>query len=284
MSQPSCLSWLMKRVSRSLVRLTCAGPSERWGRRCGCQGLRFRIGGSSPKYIAGDPLSLGEEEQSDEGGEGAIARVDLSEMKERFHYCTEALVRGATLPSEQEVRKLLREWGDSLVVIRTGNALKLHIHINEPNRVFELLGYMGRLITRKAEDLAAQRKALERAAAEGNQLVHRPLGVVTDSACDLPEEVVRAHGIRIVPLELIAENRTYRDRVDISAEEFARSMESDEAHFTTSHHPLEPFWRAFATLRRTRRSSWSSPWAPGSREPSIQPRRPPVCSKIHPSI
>ena len=196
-------------------------------------------------YIEGEPLSLGEEERSDEGGEGAIARVDLSEMKERFRYCTEALVRGATLPSEREVRKLLREWGDSLVVIRTGNALKVHIHTDEPNRVFELLGHMGRLITRKAEDLSAQREVLERAAAEGNQLVRRPLGVVTDSACDLPEEVVRAHGIRIVPLELIARDRTYRDRVDISAEEFARSMESDEAHLTTSQPSPGAFLEGF---------------------------------------
>ena len=68
--------------------------------------------------MSGDPLSLGDEERSDEGGEGAIARVDLSKMKERFRYCTEALVRGATLPGEGEVRNLLREWGDSLVVIR----------------------------------------------------------------------------------------------------------------------------------------------------------------------
>ena len=195
--------------------------------------------------MSGDPLSLGDEERSDEGGEGAIARVDLSKMKERFRYCTEALVRGATLPGEGEVRNLLREWGDSLVVIRTGNALKVHIHTDEPNRVFELLGYMGRLITRKAEDFAAQREVLERAVADGNQLVRRPLGVVTDSACDLPEEVVRAHGIRIVPLELIAGDRTYRDRVDISAEEFARSMENDEAHLTTSQPSPGAFLEGF---------------------------------------
>ena len=131
------------------------------------------------------------------------------------------------------------------MVIRTGNALKVHIHTDEPNRVFELLGHMGRLITRKAEDLAAQREVLERAAAEGNQLVRRPLDVVTDSACDLPEEVVRTHGIRIVPLELIAGDRTYRDRVDISAEEFAWSMESDEAHLTTSQPSPGAFLEGF---------------------------------------
>ena len=197
------------------------------------------------RYMAGDPLSLGEEKRGDETSEGTIARVDLSEMKERFRYCTEALVRGETLPGERQVRNLLREWGDSLVVIRMGNALKVHIHTDEPNTVFQMLGHMGRLITRKAEDLAAQRQVLERAAADGHQLVRRPLGVVTDSACDLPEEVVRAHGIRIVPLELIAGDRTYRDRVDISAEEFARSMESDEVHFTTSQPSPGAFLEGF---------------------------------------
>ncbi len=57
---------------------------------------------------------------------------------------------------------------------------------------------------------------------------------MTDSACDLPDEVVRAHGIRIVPLELISDDRTYRDRVDITAEEFAESMQTSKAHLTTS--------------------------------------------------
>ncbi len=193
-------------------------------------------------YIAGDPIP--EERESMEDA-GVASRVDLSGIEEKYRYCTEALVRGTKLPNESEAKDLLRDQGDSLVVIRTGDALKVHIHTDEPERVFAILGAVGRIATHKAEDLRAQREVMERAAVDGGELARRPLGIVTDSACDLPEEIVRAHGIRIVPLELVAGDKTYRDRLDISAEEFARAMERNDAHLTTSQPSPGAFLNGF---------------------------------------
>jgi fatty acid-binding protein DegV len=39
--------------------------------------------------------------------------------------------------------------------------------------------------------------------------------VVTDSTCDLPQELVRAHGIHVVPLAVIFGDRVYHDGVDL---------------------------------------------------------------------
>jgi len=171
----------------------------------------------------------GEDEAS-----GTLAAAEADFGIERYRYCTEALVRGGELPSQTEAQRRLRGWGDSLIVIRTGDALKVHVHTDDPDEVFGLLRGMGRLVTHKAEDLRAQHRTVERAAERHVSLARRPVGVVTDSGCDLPDEVVRAHGIRIVPLQLADSERTYRDREDIGAEDFVRRMERAEELPTTS--------------------------------------------------
>jgi DegV family protein with EDD domain len=47
-----------------------------------------------------------------------------------------------------------------------------------------------------------------------------PIGIVTDSTCDLPEDVVAKHGITVVPLYINVGDESYLDGVDLSREEF----------------------------------------------------------------
>jgi fatty acid-binding protein DegV len=44
--------------------------------------------------------------------------------------------------------------------------------------------------------------------------------IVTDSACDLPEELVKQLAITLVPLHINQRENTYLDGVDLSREEF----------------------------------------------------------------
>ncbi|MEW6541693.1 MAG: DAK2 domain-containing protein [Bacillota bacterium] len=61
----------------------------------------------------------------------------LEELEDiRFLYCTEFLVRGPDLKSD-ELRAGLRHLGDCLMVAGNGNMLKVHIHSNNPGRVLE---------------------------------------------------------------------------------------------------------------------------------------------------
>ena len=46
------------------------------------------------------------------------------------------------------------------------------------------------------------------------------VAVVTDSVASMPEELIKALGIRIVPMGLIIDGKTYRDQVDIQPDEF----------------------------------------------------------------
>ncbi len=197
------------------------------------------------EYINGDPFVALESPPSFAEVEPAAARTELGESaEERFRYCTEALVRGRSLPDADAIRAQLRERGDSLIVIRTGEVLKVHVHTDEPEAVFALLRGLGKLVAHKAEDMHAQHAALKRSAAAHVDLARRSITVVTDSACDLPDEVLRAHGIHLVPLTLIVGGEVMQDRVDMTAEEFGRRLQKG-AHGTTSQPPPAAFLDAY---------------------------------------
>jgi DegV family protein with EDD domain len=197
-------------------------------------------------YLAGEPLVALDEAQSWEAEPAfAAASVEYPTEAERYRYCTEALVRGPAIPEQEEVKTVLRERGDSLVVIRTGELLKVHIHTDEPEEVFDYLRSLGTLVTHKAEDMQVQHAAVERAAAAGHMtLARRPIAIVTDTAADLPDEVVRAHGMHLVPLSLIYGDRVLRDRIDITAAEFAEQLKAG-AHPSTSQPTPAAFLEAF---------------------------------------
>lgn len=62
----------------------------------------------------------------------------------------------------------------------------------------------------------------------------RPFAVVTDSTADLPDEWRARYGIEVVPLKVLFGNETFRDRVDITDEEFFRRLAAATKLPTTS--------------------------------------------------
>lgn len=195
--------------------------------------------------LRGDPVSgLAGVTSMAGDAQPAVARVEYPSPDEMYRYCTEALVRGTALPQSDEIRAALRDRGDSLIVIRGAGVVKIHIHTDDPEAVFGYLRSIGSLATHKAEDMTAQHAAIERAAANHVQLARRPLSIVTDSACDLPDEVVRAHGIHVVPLLVVFENEALRDGIDIDASTFVERLRNGE-HPTTSQPPPKAFLDAF---------------------------------------
>jgi DegV family protein with EDD domain len=123
--------------------------------------------------------------------------------------------------------------------------LKVHIHTDEPDAVFEYLKTHGALTAHKAEDMQAQSHRAALGSAGHLTMVRRPVGIVTDSAADLPEEVVRAHGIQVVPCVLVEGEKIYRDGVDITAQEFHARLSEGGDLPTTSQPPPGAFLEAY---------------------------------------
>ncbi len=200
------------------------------------------------RYIQGDSLASFDGPPAFSETASVVGQVEYPAEAERFRYCTEALVRGENLPEQKAVRERLRQEGDSLIVIRSEDVLKIHVHTDEPDRVFAYLKTLGTLVTHKAEDMQAQHAAAERAAHGHMTLARRPVGIVTDSASDLPEEIVRAHGIKVVPLVLVRGEEALRDGVDITAEEFHQALREKGELPTTSQPPPGAFVEAYSRV------------------------------------
>lgn len=72
--------------------------------------------------------------------------------------------------------------------------------------------------------------------------------VVTDSTCDLPPDLARAHGIQIVPLLVLFGDRVYHDGVDLKPKDFYEQLEKGPAHPRTNPPPRTDFLERYRTL------------------------------------
>ena len=158
-----------------------------------------------------------------------------------YRWCTEVLVRGAALPSSTAARETLHELGGgSLIVLRTADLLRVHVHLNEPEPLFALAERWGEVVTRKAEDMREQHRMLAETV--------RPVAVLTDTACDLPDDVLDRHGIGLIPLQLLVGDRVAKDRVEITAAEVYELLRAG-AHPTTSQPTVATFLESFEHAR-----------------------------------
>jgi hypothetical protein len=179
------------------------------------------------------------------GSPHAVANVEYPSDEEQYRFCTEALVRGRDLPTQSEAQEKLRDLGDSLIVIRAGDVLKVHVHTDEPEEVFTYLRSVGRLVTHKAEDMRVQHATVERSRGGHVSLARRPVAVMTDSASDLSEDVIRAHGLHVTHMSLVEGDRVYRDGVDITATEFHERIRRGGELPTTSQPAPAAFVETF---------------------------------------
>src|SRR5438094_7691815 len=64
--------------------------------------------------------------------------------------------------------------------------------------------------------------------------MQRTFAVVTDSTSDLPAELRESYGIEIVPLKVLFGKETFRDRVDMTSNEFFTRLAASTSLPTTS--------------------------------------------------
>ncbi len=74
------------------------------------------------------------------------------------------------------------------------------------------------------------------------------IGIVTDSTCDLPEEIAAQHGITIVPLYINFGGESYLDRIDLSREAFYARLPDCDPPPTTAMPGPQMFLEAYERL------------------------------------
>ena len=163
-----------------------------------------------------------------------------SQQNLEHRYCTECTVTGDDI-DRRHLREEASALGSSLVVAGTQKKLRLHLHLNEPAKLFELAARYGTVSGEKADDMQRQQEMAHHDAG-------RRVAVVIDSAADLPEPVLEALDIHVVPVRLHFGNQSYLDKIGMTPEQFYRELAVNPQHPKTSQPPPGDFRRAFEFL------------------------------------
>lgn len=70
------------------------------------------------------------------------------------------------------------------------------------------------------------------------------IAVITDSTCDIPDELIEKYGIIVVPQYIIWGDQQYRDRVDMQPVEFYERLTTDKERPTTAQASVGDFLAA----------------------------------------
>lgn len=179
-------------------------------------------------FIEGFIKALKGEEIDFEIENETVEHIHVDHLEDsQFRYCTEALIRGKNF-DRKEINELLSNDGDSLVVAGSEKTVRVHIHSDHPDRVFEKLSQIGTLTEQKVDDMRRQFEA-------ANHPKYR-IALVTDSIADLPVEFIDAHQIHQYPLNLHMEDTIYYDKLTIKSERFYQLMD-DLSVYPTSSQP-----------------------------------------------
>lgn len=71
------------------------------------------------------------------------------------------------------------------------------------------------------------------------------IGIITDSTCDIPEELIEQYGIIVIPQIVIWGEEQLRDRIDLQPKEFYERLASDPVRPLSSLPALEDIQNAF---------------------------------------
>ena len=175
-------------------------------------------------------LLFSEEMSFDTSAEGA---------ESAYRYCTECIVTGADI-DRRKLREALDDLGDSLVLAGTKRKAKIHIHVDEPEKVFDVVRNYGDLSAEKADDMHRQHVSSHNAV--------RRFAVISDSAADIPDDDMERLDIHMVPCRIQFGDRGYLDKVSISTEEFFEELATNPNHPTTSQPAPGDFRRQYQFL------------------------------------
>ncbi len=75
--------------------------------------------------------------------------------EEEFGYCTEFLLSGVSVPTA-EIKELVKDFGDSLLVVGAEGFVKGHIHTEEPEKLLATVAQFGTMVRSKVEDMSEQ--------------------------------------------------------------------------------------------------------------------------------
>ncbi len=72
--------------------------------------------------------------------------------------------------------------------------------------------------------------------------------IVTDSSADLPVDLVQQHGITVLPCYVVVDDQTFKDGVEINADDFYRHLQAEGRTPTTAQPTVADFQEVYREL------------------------------------
>ncbi|BAX81443.1 DAK2 domain-containing protein [Labilibaculum antarcticum] len=164
---------------------------------------------------------------------------ELTEEEITFRFCTEAIIKNIR-QSKSELQKFLSQNGDSVVVAGSESICRIHVHTNNPAELFHQLKEIGTITLQKVDDMLRQQEAVSKR--KWN------IALVTDSTCDLSQELIDFYQINVVPLNLNFGDSHYLDKVTIQPNQFYDLLETEPEFPKTSQINEQTFTNLYSHL------------------------------------
>ncbi|MFQ6611252.1 MAG: DAK2 domain-containing protein, partial [Fidelibacterota bacterium] len=155
--------------------------------------------------------------------------VDLS-----YRFCTECMIRGENI-QPKPIRKELMDLGNSLVFAGSKIKVKVHIHSNVPEKIFEICEKYGTVYGQKVDDMQRQQEMAHGKKAD--------VAIITDSGADFPD--YDELDVHMVPVRYSFGEKAYIDKVSMTPQEFYQKLENSPHHPQTSQPTPGDFRRQY---------------------------------------
>ncbi len=168
-----------------------------------------------------------------------IHSEEISDEEITYRFCTEAIIKNVNI-SKTELQKILSNNGDSVVVAGSESICRIHVHTNHPAELFHQLKDNGTITFQKVDDMVRQQETVLKR--KWN------IALVTDSTCDLSQELIDFYQINVVPLNLNFGDNHYLDKVTIQPSQFYDLLETHAEFPKTSQINEQAFTNLYSHL------------------------------------
>tara|TARA_Y100001968_G_C19430522_1_gene756753 strand:- start:405 stop:2204 length:1800 start_codon:yes stop_codon:yes gene_type:complete len=155
-----------------------------------------------------------------------------------FQFCTECIVEGNNI-SRKDLKEKLSSLGDSFILAGNKTKVKIHIHTNNPSKVFNICESFGSTKNQKADDMHAQVASSHKS--------NSKIAIVTDSGCDIANDSHNKN-IHMVPVRYSFGDKEYIDKISQTSKEFYHELKTNPTHPKTSQPPAGDFISKFEYL------------------------------------
>lgn len=145
-------------------------------------------------------------------------------------YCSEALLVGKNMDLNK-LRSEIPLFGKSAIVAGSEEKVRIHVHTNTPTDLFFRLKDFGSITQIKVDDMLKKYEASHNKKSK--------IALVTDSSCDLPQEMIDELQIQVIPINLSFGDTLFLDKVTITPDQFYTMLGTHKEHPKTSQPPLK---------------------------------------------